>query len=97
LSPGWSGERSAAGRASAGTTGADPDQGRRRSLKSWDRGFATMLLGLIAGFVAAKIVNKQSAGFFLDIVRESEDFSRLPLGPTFAGGDDAVGATPIEI
>jgi hypothetical protein len=44
-----------------------------------------MLLGLIAGFIAAKIVNKQSAGFFLDIVRESKDFSRLPLGPTFAG------------
>jgi hypothetical protein len=52
---------------------------------------------LIAGFIAAKIVNKQSPGFFLDIVRESRDFSCLPLGPTFAGGDHAAGATPIEI
>jgi uncharacterized membrane protein YeaQ/YmgE (transglycosylase-associated protein family) len=27
-----------------------------------------IVLGLIAGFIAAKIVNKQGAGFFLDIV-----------------------------
>jgi uncharacterized membrane protein YeaQ/YmgE (transglycosylase-associated protein family) len=29
---------------------------------------AWIVLGLIAGFIAAKIVNKQGAGFFLDIV-----------------------------
>jgi uncharacterized membrane protein YeaQ/YmgE (transglycosylase-associated protein family) len=27
-----------------------------------------IVLGLIAGFIAAKIVNKKGAGFFLDIV-----------------------------
>jgi uncharacterized membrane protein YeaQ/YmgE (transglycosylase-associated protein family) len=29
---------------------------------------AWIVLGLIAGFIAAKIVNKKGAGFFLDIV-----------------------------
>jgi len=29
---------------------------------------AWIVLGLIAGFIAGKIVNKQGAGFFLDIV-----------------------------
>ena len=29
---------------------------------------AWIVLGLIAGFIAAKIVNKSGAGFFLDIV-----------------------------
>jgi uncharacterized membrane protein YeaQ/YmgE (transglycosylase-associated protein family) len=29
---------------------------------------AWIVLGLIAGFIAAKIVNKQGAGFFLNIV-----------------------------
>jgi uncharacterized membrane protein YeaQ/YmgE (transglycosylase-associated protein family) len=29
---------------------------------------AWIILGLIAGFIAGKIVNKQGAGFFLDIV-----------------------------
>lgn len=29
---------------------------------------AWIILGLIAGFIAGKIVNKQGAGFFLDVV-----------------------------
>jgi len=29
---------------------------------------ARIVLGLIAGFIAAKIVNKKGSGFFLDIV-----------------------------
>ena len=31
---------------------------------------AWIVLGLIAGFIAAKIVNKKGAGFFLNIVLE---------------------------
>jgi uncharacterized membrane protein YeaQ/YmgE (transglycosylase-associated protein family) len=30
--------------------------------------FAWILLGLVAGFIASKIVNKEGQGFFLDIV-----------------------------
>jgi uncharacterized membrane protein YeaQ/YmgE (transglycosylase-associated protein family) len=48
-----------------------------------------IVLGLIAGFIASKIVNKQGEGFFLDIV--------LGIIGALVGGFifSAAGATPV--
>lgn len=50
---------------------------------------AWIVLGLIAGFIASKIVNKQGEGFFLDIV--------LGIVGAIVGGFifAAFGATPV--
>jgi uncharacterized membrane protein YeaQ/YmgE (transglycosylase-associated protein family) len=50
---------------------------------------AWIVLGLIAGFIASKIVNKQGEGFFLDII--------LGIVGAVAGGwiFSAFGASPV--
>jgi uncharacterized membrane protein YeaQ/YmgE (transglycosylase-associated protein family) len=54
-------------------SGIEPEAARacyfeiiRRKVRHVDH--AWIILGLIAGFIASKIVNKQAEGFFLDIV-----------------------------
>src|SRR5215470_10448137 len=59
--PSQAGPRTSAHGASLGRF-KEPPRGGMMSIIGW------VILGLVAGFIASKIVNKQGAGIFLDIV-----------------------------